>query len=63
MRTALPKVLNGFRSDGGRDLFAAVRSIVNTGQRHGLSAVQAIQKALSRAGSWFDLGGVMTRNP
>ena len=26
-------VTNGFRSDWGRDLFAAVRSIVNTGKR------------------------------
>ena len=47
MSTVFRKVTNGFRSDWGRDLFAAVRSIVNTGQRQGLSAYQAIQKALS----------------
>ena len=41
------KVTNGFRSDWGRDLFASVRSIVNTGKRHGLNAFQAISKALT----------------
>ena len=56
MSTVLRKVTTGFRSDRGRDLFAAVRSIVNTGQRHGLSAFQAIQKALSPVGFLFDLG-------
>ena len=56
MSTVFRKVTNGFRSDWGRDLFAAVRSIVNTGKRHGLSAFQAIQKALSPLGSLFDPG-------
>jgi len=56
MSTVFRKVTNGFRSVWGRDLFAAVRSIVNTGQRHGLSAFQAIQKALSPVGSLFDQG-------
>jgi hypothetical protein len=42
--------------DWGRDLFAAVRSVVNTGKRHGLSAFQAIQRALSPVGSLFDPG-------
>jgi transposase len=41
------KVTNGFRSIWGRDLFAAVRSIVNTGKRQGLSAFEAIKNALS----------------
>jgi transposase len=41
------KVTNGFRSDWGRDLFAAVRSIVNTGKRQGLSAFQSILTALN----------------
>ena len=50
------KVTNGFRSDWGRDLFAAVRSVVNTGQRQGLSPFQAIQKALSPSNSLFDPG-------
>lgn len=54
MSTVFRKVTNGFRSDWGRDVFAEVRSIVNTGQRHGLSAFQAIQKALSPVGSLFD---------
>ena len=42
MRTVFRRVTNGFRSDWGRDLFAAVRSVVNTGKRHGLSAVQTL---------------------
>jgi transposase len=41
------KVTNGFRSIWGRDLFAAVRSIVNTGKRQELSAFEAIRNALS----------------
>lgn len=49
------KVTNGFRSDWGRDLFAAVRSIVNTGKRHGLSAFQAILAALNPLESLFPL--------
>ncbi len=56
MSTVFRKVTNGFRSDWGRDLFAAVRSVVNTGKRHGLSAFQAIQRALSPMGSLFDPG-------
>ena len=49
------KVTNGFRSDWGRDLFADVRSIVNTGKRQGLSAFQAISRALDPAQSLFPL--------
>jgi transposase len=49
------KVTNGFRSDWGRDLFADVRSIVNTGKRQGLSAFQAISAALNPAKSLFSL--------
>jgi transposase len=49
------KVTNGFRSDWGRDLFADVRSIVNTGKRQGLSAFQAISDALNPAKSLFSL--------
>jgi len=56
MSTVFRKVTNGFRSEWGRDLFAAVRSVVNTGKRHGLSAYQAIQKALSPLGSLFAPG-------
>ena len=47
MSTLFRKVTNGFRSDWGKDLFAAVRSVVNTGRRQGLSALQSIQTALS----------------
>jgi transposase len=49
------KVTNGFRSDWGRDLFADIRSIVNTGKRQGLSAFQAISHALNPAKSLFPL--------
>jgi len=56
MSTVFRKVTNGFRSDWGRDLFAAVRSVVNTGKRQGLSAYQALQKALSPVHSLFDPG-------
>ena len=44
MSTVFRNVTNGLRSDWGPDLFAAVRSVVNTGKRRGLSAFQAIQK-------------------
>src|SRR5262245_39478878 len=56
MSTVFRKVTNGFRSDWGRDLFAAVGSVVNTGKRHGLAAFQAILKALSPIGSLFEPG-------
>ena len=47
MSTIFRKVTNGFRSDWGKDLFAAVRSVVNTGKRQGLSALRSIQIAIS----------------
>ena len=50
------KVTNGFRSDWGRDLFAAVRSIVNTGKRQGFSAFESILIALNPLKSLFPLG-------
>ena len=56
MSTVFRTVTNGFRSEWGRDLLAAVRSVVNTGKRQGLSAYQAIQKALSPLGSLFEPG-------
>jgi transposase len=56
MSTVCRKVTHGFRSAWGRDLLAAVRSVVNPGKRHGLSAYQAIQKALSPLGSLFEPG-------
>jgi transposase len=49
------KVTNGFRSDWGRDLFAAVRSVVNTGKRQGLSAFESILTALDPLKSLFSL--------
>jgi len=45
--TVFRKVTNGFRSDWGGDLYAGVRSTLNTVQRQGLSAFQAIQAAIN----------------
>ena len=53
MSVIFRRVTNGFRSEWGRDLFAAVRSVVNTGKRQGLTAYQSIQQALSIDGSLF----------
>ena len=50
------KVTHGFRSDWGRDLFAHVRSVVNTGKRQGLSAFESILTALNPLESLFSLG-------
>ena len=41
------KVTNGFRSDWGRDLYAAVRSVIGTGQRAKLSPFEAIRAVLA----------------
>lgn len=41
------KVTHGFRSDWGTALFAQVRSLVNTAQRQGISAFEAIKRALT----------------
>ncbi len=56
MSTLFRKVTNGFRSEWGRDLFAAFRSVVNTGARQGLSALQSIETALSPGESLFQPG-------
>ena len=44
------KVTNGCRSEWGAELLAGVRSVVNTGVLHGLSAFEAIGQALSPRG-------------
>jgi transposase len=41
------KVTHGFRSDWGAELFAQVRSLVNTARRQGISAFDAISRALT----------------
>ena len=46
MSVIFRKVTNGFRSDWGKDVFASMRSITNTGKRQGFSAFQAIHRAL-----------------
>jgi len=42
------KVTGGFRSDWGKDLFAAFRSVVGTAARRGIDAYQAVRMTLSR---------------
>jgi len=41
------KVTHGFRSNWGAELFAQVRSLINTAQRQGMSALEAISRALT----------------
>ena len=41
------KVTNGFRSHWGAELFSRVRSLVGTAQRQGISAFDAISKAIT----------------
>jgi transposase len=41
------KVTNCFRSDWGMEFFADVRSVIDTGRRLGLSAIEAIRKTLA----------------
>lgn len=55
MSVVFRKVTHGFRSDWGAELFANIRSIINTGKRHGLSALQAITKALNPLQSFLAL--------
>ncbi len=40
------KVTNGFRSAWGADLFAGVRSVIDTGRYHDLTPFQAIRNTL-----------------
>lgn len=40
------KVTGGFRSEWGADLYAAVRSVISTAARRGVTAYQAIQQTL-----------------
>jgi transposase len=46
LSTVFRKVTNGFRSDWGRDLFAAVRSVVNMGKRYGLQRFRRSRKRI-----------------
>lgn len=50
------KVTNGFRSDWGAELFAQVRSLINTAQRQGISAFDAISRALTSKQTHWLLG-------
>ena len=59
MSTVFRKGTNGFYSEWGRDLLAAVRSVVHTGKQKGLSAYQVLEKALSPFSSLFELAGVV----
>ncbi len=46
MSVIFRKVTNGFRSDWGKEMFAAIRSVINTGKRQQLSAFESIGLAL-----------------
>ena len=41
------KVINCFRSDAGAGFFADVRSVIETGRRQGLTALDAISRTLN----------------
>src|SRR5262245_22625765 len=60
MSTVFRQVTNGVRSNWGRDLCAAVRSVVKTGKRHSGSALQSIQRPLSPIGSLIKQGTAIT---
>ncbi|PZV00788.1 MAG: hypothetical protein DCF32_17055 [Leptolyngbya sp.] len=48
------KVTHGFRSDWGAELFAQVRSLVNTARQQGISAFEAISRApTSHQSDWL----------
>ena len=46
MSTIFRKVTGGFRSDWGADLYANVRSTLNTGRKQGLTNFQAIEQTI-----------------
>ena len=46
MSVIFRKVTNGFRSDWGTDLFAGVRSVVNTGLRQKMNPYHSLRQAL-----------------
>ena len=46
LSTIYRRVTGGFRSDWGKHLFAAVRSVVNTGQKQKFTPRQSIQRAM-----------------
>ncbi|MBI4780737.1 MAG: hypothetical protein HY785_05380 [Oscillatoriophycideae cyanobacterium NC_groundwater_1537_Pr4_S-0.65um_50_18] len=47
LRVIFRKVTNGFHSDWGAELFAQVRSLINTAKRQGISAFDDIFCALT----------------
>ncbi|MGH7075232.1 MAG: hypothetical protein ACREFD_13650, partial [Stellaceae bacterium] len=53
--TIFRKVTNGFRSNWGRDLYAGVRSVLNTARRQHNSPFLAIADTLARR-PLFDTG-------
>ena len=53
MSVIFRKVTNGFRSDWGKEAYAAIKSVIDTGKRQGLSALEAIRKALAPSESLF----------
>ena len=53
MSTIYRRVTGGFRSDWGKDFFASVRSVVNTGQRQNLTPRQSIARAIGAEPTFF----------
>lgn len=53
MSTIYRRVTGGFRSDWGKHFFAAVRSVVNTGQRQSLTPRQSIERAMGMQPTFF----------
>lgn len=49
MSTVFRKVTNGFRSEWGKNVYASLRSVINTAQRQGITAYQAICDTLALA--------------
>jgi len=53
LSTIYRRVTGGFRSDWGKQFFASVRSVVNTGQKQNLTPRQSIQRTLGTQQSSF----------
>ena len=51
--TIYRRVTGGFRSDWGKHLFAAVHSVVNTGQKQKLTPRQSIERAMGTEPSFL----------
>jgi hypothetical protein len=52
------KITNGFRTERGAKLYADIRSVVETGRRRAIGALNAIRLTLARKPSQFSLSQV-----